>query len=238
MSVIRWPDRTEVSSHDPHPFAINESDFFDWFAAVRSHSDRTSILSAARLYAASLEHQWRYPEISYQLLVFAVEAVAGRAFKQWIPEDSDRLQHSASGAVMKIATEAKLDSDLSRRLALAAAEGNTWLSRKFCLFLTRFASDPTWPSDGTDSLHPNLDLPHAPKSDEFDAVLKRVYKARGGVVHAGGRIPDEAFLGANTRLSPEAFVALMAPTEPFPPLPWFERVLNQAINSFCRSPQP
>jgi hypothetical protein len=235
-SVIMWPDRTVVRPHDPAPLAMNEDTFLAWFAAVRGHADQEALLSASHLYCAALEHQWRNPEISYQLLVFAVEAVAARAFRDWEPDNSERLAHASAQAVKRVAADAKLDSNLSDRLALAAVQGNQWLSRKFQLFVSRYASNPEWPTDGTDDLHPNLELPHAPTSDQFQDALKRVYKARGGVVHAGGKIPSEAFLAAHTELSPEAFVALFAPDDPFPPLPWFERLVNQALKSYATSP--
>jgi hypothetical protein len=190
-----------------------------------------AVVRAARLYASAMERVESQPEMCYQLFISAAETMAGAVLADWEPDREGQVASKAALVSYATKTE-KLGRDVAERLALEAARGNAWSSRKFKKFLMdHLDRDAIKREDDLFIVPQEI----CPKDDEIEQALGEVYQTRSGATHGGHAYPPSAVIGPSGFLSVRAFDAVVNQQRPFPPIGWFERVVNNAICGYLRS---
>ena len=169
-------------------------------------------------------------EICYQLFISAVETMAGAVLEGWEPDTKTKL--ASKGGLVSYATKKEgLSREVAERLALEASRGNPWSSRKFKKFFLDNLDRGAIRSEDKLFIVPQEFCPK--DDDEIEKALGEVYKIRSGATHSGLPYPDTPPSGH--RPAPfKAWSVLFTKEHPFPPIGWFERVVNNAICNFLR----
>jgi hypothetical protein len=110
----------------------------------------------------------------------------------------------------------------------------SWTKNKFRKFLTDNTPDRLWEDD---DLFKGLSV-IMPDKDKFDKVLGDIYQARGKLSHSGQTFPTSSTIGASSTIPARVFMSVDFSSKPFPPVVWFERVVNYAINTFIERSFP
>ena len=225
--------RTSVYVHSYHPpnVPFGSADIMQTLLALPKLDVAPAIVRAARLYASAMEHIESQVETSYQLLISAVETIAGAALEGWQPDTEAKIA-SKSALVAYASKTENLDKELTQRLAVAACEGDRWVSRKFKKFLLDNVDREA--ISGKDELF-IVPEEFCPKHDQIEKAIAEVYQARSGATHSGKSYPASAVIGPSTRVPMKAFDDVVNEKRPFPPIGWFERVVNNAICRFLRT---
>jgi hypothetical protein len=227
VDFLHGLDGVHVESNQPRIQPFDSSMIMRTLLALPKLTMATAIVRAARLYASAMERVESQPDTSYQFLISAVETVASAALEGWKPSEKEQVD-SKSGFVAWAMKGEGLSKDVAERLALQAAKDNPWASRKFKRFILDNLERAAL--DGEDDLFivPNE---FYPKSDEIDDALGEIYHCRSGATHSGHALPHSAAIGPTVRLPTRALDAVLNQERAFPPVGWFERVVNNAI---CR----
>jgi hypothetical protein len=186
-----------------------------------------SIVASARLYAQALELIRDKPDIAYQLLISAVETIANVALPDFQPDDDAKVNHQKR--VFNLVMKLELGEETARTLALEACKTERWATRKFRKFLTDNIDDSIW--EKADDLFrvPSEFLPHR---EDLQKTLRDIYNARSSATHSGQPFPvSDSYSGGPTVPVP-VMIAFFNPTSAFPPVAWFERIVNMAIRTF------
>ena len=183
-------------------------------------------LRSARLYSTALELIESRSDIAYQLLISAVETLSGSALKRFKPTEDDQIENKKN--VYNTARKLGLSEAASKQLALEAAKSESWIKRKFVSFLMDNCGDELWSEDKV-FLAPTRWLPD---KEGFESALTQVYQARSSSTHSGERFPATAGLGTGTMLPIEAMREIDSGNPMFPPVTWFERVVQMALIKF------
>src|SRR5262249_45060178 len=86
-----------------------------------------------------------------------------------------------------------------------------------------------------------LDRLFWPKQEEFERTIKSIYGVRSGATHQGRPYPSSIAFGIGPTVPFEVFRDLNfgsspnTPTVRIPPIVWFERLVNSALNNFIKS---
>lgn len=140
---------------------------------------------------------------------------------------------ASKGALVSYATKTeKLGKEVVERLALEASKDNPWSGRKFKKFILDNLDREAISHDDDLFVVPQE---FCPKESQIEQALGEIYQSRGGATHGGHPYPASAFVGPSTSIPTKAFDAIINHQRPFPPIGWFERVLNSAICGFIRS---
>ena len=131
----------------------------------------------------------------------------------------------------------------AEQLAVEACKGMGWHFKKFRNFVTEFVDDEIW----TDDKESHVMKEFLPTKDGFEQALKEIYRTRGGSTHEGQSYPPTGTVlgGASIplRASMQLVRGTVEGTQPFPPIVWFERVVNLAFRRLLErsakiAPQP
>jgi len=191
----------------------------------------SAIVRAARLYASAMERIESEPDICYQLLISAIETMAGAVLENWEPDKDGKI--ASKGGLVSYATRTeKLGKDVAERLALEACKDNPWSSRKFRKFILDNLDLAAISREDDLFIVPQE---MCPKEGAIEKAISEIYQTRSGVTHSGYSYPESAAIGPSSSVPLKAFDSLMNQQRPFPPVGWFEKVVSHAINGFLRS---
>ena len=135
-------------------------------------------------------------------------------------------------SVADLARTFGLPEDKARELALEACKGIPWANRKFMKFLVDNTDDQLWEKDDVFKVHERF----LPDKAEYENALSRIYAARGKLTHQGRAFPASSEIGVRSSAAWRAFdFDWLSKEKPFPPVVWFERVVNRALNGFIEN---
>jgi hypothetical protein len=221
-----------IIDYNPPPLGVASDHLQSLFTALPDLRQAESFVFSARLYALALEHISDDVDISYQLLISSIEAIANDVFKSFTPSESEMVGTKKS--VAKLATEFGLPEDKARQLAIEACKGITWSRRKFTKFICDYTDDALWVEN--DLFRVPADF--LPKKENFKSALAQIYGMRGKATHGGRAYPTIAKIGTDPMIPAEAMLDIggMLDTDGsqsvFPPVAWFERVVNYSLRGF------
>jgi len=237
MSRVYWPSLSatvitshtgqEIRNNNPPPLSVDPGVFTNMLIGLPDASYAESIVASARLYALALELIREQPELSYQLLISAVETIANEALSALQPDDDEKVEFKRP--VYKLARELGMDDAIARKMAIEACKGENWATRKFKAFITDNLDESIW--DKEDDLFkplPNWAL----QRRDLQKTLGKIYSARSKATHLGEPFPLSASYAGGPNLSVGVFASLFGNEVAFPPIAWFERVVNSAIRGF------
>ena len=174
-------------------------------------------------------------EIAYQLLISASETIANIALKGWKPSDDDIL--IKENCLYKH-LQNKLSDDDAKRIALARGKKERYSKQKFIKFLKDNIDNELFKTK--DDLWVDYDYlkPGQNIQERYPTYM---------IIKAELLMPAKAFLlahsiGPSTQIPAqvvqETFDHIQNQTEIFPPIGWFERVVQNAIMNYVRSQLP
>jgi hypothetical protein len=71
-----------------------------------------------------------------------------------------------------------------------------------------------------------------PKKDDFKRTLGAIYTARSKATHVGAPFPASATYAGGPTMNALAAHMLFGTDSPFPPVAWFERIVQSAISGY------
>jgi hypothetical protein len=225
----------DIVDYNPPPRGVAPEDMTKLLSRIGSSRSAESIVLSARLYAQALRQIESETQLAYQLLISSVETMANDVLRDYRPERTDMID--SEKMVFKMAKEFGLEQDKAEELALTACSNNPWSVRKFTKFLIDNAGQDIWEKD--DLFH--LDELFWPKKEDLERTIKSIYSVRSGATHHGQPYPPAIALGVGPYLSAEASRDLNLTGLPntaitrIPPIVWFERLANLAINNFIKA---
>ncbi len=226
VTMIDQANGTTLVNHGPAPKQIAPSYLSKMFLFLPRLEHAHAFILSARRYALALELIEQRPDLSYQLLVSSVEAIAMRVLHSFEPSDTEKV--SAKQPVYRLAQRYGLTEEQAKQLAIAAWKGSNAARRKFEKFLTDYVTDELWTSDDL-----FLDLgPFRPRKEGFDKALRQIYKIRSTALHHGYSYPLTAGLGTSPLIPTKMMLEFDSGEEVFPPVTWFERVVNIALRTY------
>jgi hypothetical protein len=234
MMVLTSITGQELENYNPRPKAVVARDLTGLLLALPSVPHAKSLVTACRLYAVALELIHDRPDIAYQLLISSVETIANSVFGDFQPADEVKLEHQ--NGLYEFALGLRLDKETARALAIEACRREWWATKKFKKFLTDYVSEAVWSQP--DELFHRVHQEVMPKGADFERTLGKIYAARSKATHQGQAFPHSASYTGGPYLTVRASTALYATESPFPPVVWFERVVNSALSSYWHRSLP
>jgi hypothetical protein len=117
---------------------------------------------------------------------------------------------------------------------MEACKGIPWASRKFVKFILDNTTDHLWSDDDLFKC-----LPHfLPVKADYETVLSNLYATRSKLVHGGRPFPPSSGIGGGPSIPTKALIDYDFTSKPFPPVVWFERVVNHALSEFIKRSLP
>ncbi len=217
----------KVHDNNPTPKSVDPEALTALLLGLASLDYGESIVASARLYALSMELIREQPDIANQLLISSVETIANKALQGFQPNDEDKVK--LQEAVFKQAKGVGLGDDIARDLALTASKRERWVKRKFTKFLTDNIDDSVWNQDD-DLFKPPLRI--LPCREDLQKTLGKIYDARSTATHSGRQFPASASYSGGPQIPARMMSAFFGSDSVFPPIAWFERVVNVAIRKF------
>lgn len=232
-TVVYGPEGIEIKDYNPKPKGIDIKQLCEYFTLLSSMQDAKSFLLSTRLYSLALQLIEKHPEISYLLFISSIETICNNVFKDYKPDRQDMIEMKRN--VKAEAIKYGLNDEQSGELAVKACEGIPWITRKFVKFLNDFKSDDLWNDDDLFQIPDFL----IPQKENFEETLKSIYNARGKMQHAGQFFPPTSSVGSQptipSRIYTSSMKSIFSSKQQFPPVCWFERVVNLALNNFLHS---
>lgn len=231
-SLVTSSKGTEVIDYNPPPLPVSAHYLQDAFKALCAMPQRDSFMYSARLYALGLQYIPFDVDIAYHFLIASVEAIAQAALCSYRPTEEEMLRTKES--VAKLAVKLGLSDLNAKKLALEACKGIGWTTRKFAKFIIDHIDDTLWEQDDLFKLEPTF----VPRKQDLKSALGKVYAMRGQVAHGGHTYPATAQLGIGPTVPTSALSELWSAgnsssaTHIFPPVPWFEKAVNQSLRGF------
>jgi hypothetical protein len=223
----------QVRSYHPPPQPFNPVEIGAILSALPQMVVSPAVIRAARLYALAMELIESQSEICYQLFISAVETMASAVLKGWEPDAQAKIA-SKDGLVSYATQQEGLSREVAERLALQACKQDTWSGKKFKKFLLdNLNREAMGRPDDLFIVPPEY---FCPKEDgDIVKALDDVYRTRSSATHSGHSYPASASIGPSATVPFKALDAIFNLERPFPPIGWFERVVNSAICGFLRS---
>lgn len=243
MRRICWPqhpsmvltslEKQEIEDYNPRPRPVDAAKLTRLLLGLPRLTVAPSIVASTRLYALALELIHERPDISYQLLISSVETIASSVLSDFQPDDEAKVKHRQG--VFELAVRFGLEEEPAKELAVEACKGDYWIKRKFKKFLLDNTSELIWSEE--DDLFPRAFSMLMPQRDAFERTLGQVYDARSKATHVGQPFPVTASHTGSPYLPTGMATTLMRSknaghTSVFPPVIWFERVVNSAITGY------
>lgn len=224
VHVVTSLEKQEVIDYQPPPHGIDRAAIRDKLMHLPHLSSAEAIVRAARRYAIAMELIESRPEIAYQMLISAIETIAGAVLSSWTPDEDQQLE--TRGKLFKEIKNAGVNEVDARRIVLQDCKSNPWSRRKFVEFLIRFVDEEMIESE--DDLFVVLEEFH-PKKTDFKKAVGDIYSMRSGASHSGHAFPMSASMGISPLIPVEVTRQLVLGNSIFPPISWFERIVNSAI---------
>jgi hypothetical protein len=222
--VIGWNSK-DIEDYNPQAKPIDPGALTALLLGLPQVAHAESIVASARLYALALELIHDRQEIAYQLLVSSVETIASETLPD--PEDDEKARRMQQ--VSDLAKTYGLEEAKARNLAITACNVETrWPTRKFKKFLTDNTDDRIWEED---DLY-RVPLRLLPRRENFQQTLGKIYTARSDATHSGQQFPVTASYSGRPELSTRVAMKMFSSDPVFPPVVWFERVVNVAITTY------
>jgi hypothetical protein len=223
---------TSVQSYDPLQVAFDRpalSAFFDWLAKQETPL-ACRFLAAARLYQKGLRLLYNEPDLSYQQLIFAIEAVS-TAYGQ-----GPDLGHILKGSdeLKKYLISTGLNEGQIEEAIKTSKKSAEWAAYKFRSFIKENLPDSVWTDP--DSLYPGHNsFGMEPTKEKLEEALNSIYRSRSASSHEGESFPEYIAIGSSPYTSWKAWGAFVASQEHarlVPSLTWFERVVHASLYTF------
>jgi hypothetical protein len=231
--IITGRDTQQIEDYNPWPKPVDAAKLTSLLLGLPRLAHAKSIVASCRLYALALELIHERPDISYQLLISSVETIASPVLSSFQPADEAKVKHQQT--VFDLAIRLGLQTDAATKLAIEACKGEHWIKKKFKKFLLDNTNDSIWTEQDDLFRIPRHML--LPTRDAFEQTLGKVYDARSKATHVGQPFPVTASHTGGPFLPSRLTDALIRSavsghTSVFPPVIWFERVVNSAISGF------
>lgn len=226
ITIVTSNKGNEVEFHDPPPIGVDADALKQLLVRLPDNPEAEEIVNASRLYRTALELIESRPDITYQLLISAVETIASVTLRGYEPELSEKLK--SKQRVIEKALKFRLNAEEANALAIEACQSDKWAKRKFKKFIRDHASPQE--VGGKDPVFPWSYLRPAP--EDFERALGRVYDARSGNLHLGNPFPRWVGLGTSSTVDPKNVPLTGLTPKDVPPVPWFERVVSIAMRRF------
>lgn len=222
----------KVEDYNPPPKGVDGGGLSSLLINLPSLPHAGAWMSAARLYAQALPLLGQAPDIAYQLLISAIETITSAALKDYAPSNSEMVQ--VKGGVMSLAKKFGLTEEQGTELAVAACADNYWISRKFRYFIMAMADDSLWQPDDLFQVRQEF----LPPRERFEQVLKNIYNSRSSALHEGKEWQDTIRVGWGPMMPAKVLPLMLAGGFKVPPVVWFERVVNMALNRYLTPEAP
>lgn len=239
-ATIAWSlQGIQVQFHHPPVVELNQAGIGQAIDALRMNVHAERIICSARLYAAALERIEFDPETAYQKLISAVDSLSQVEFSGW-PGEEERLnllRENNDTWKFKVAAaiNAGLTQDAAEGLILNLSKNDPFSRRKFKKFILEFL-DPSI-LDEEDSLFIEPKGMYPPK-EKLATAIDLIWKNRGGVLHGGSDYPPTASVGTSNRIPTKAMIDALGMLTSggllFPPVTWFERIVQNTIVRWIR----
>lgn len=220
----------KITDYNPPPIGIDPERLKKMLLTISRHPFAESIILSSRLYSLALQQLEHDIDIAYQLLIATVETIANKTFSTYTPTNEQMAE--TKKPVAKLAKEFGLSDDQANQLAIKACKGIPWSLRKFTKFLLDNTADELWKEE--DDLF-KVPAEILPTRENYETVLKDIYRTRGKLSHAGHSFPPSSTIGLGPTFPSKVFRNFDFFSKPFPPIVWFERIVNHAINTFLKS---
>ncbi len=144
------------------------------------------------------------------------------------------LQHQRG--LYDLAIRLNLGEQTAKQLVTEACRREFWATRKFKKFLTDNVAGIHL--DGTGRIVPPAASRRDAQEGKLRAPWERSTAARSKATHEGQTFPPSASYTGGPSISLRASSALYGSEAPFPPVVWFERVVNSALCGFWDRAMP
>jgi hypothetical protein len=218
----------KYKDYNPLPKVLDTRRLTELLVCLPKIEHAESIVASCRLYALALELIHRLPEISYQLLISSVETIANSALGGFQPSDADKVEHKRR--VYDSAIKMGLDPESATTLAIDACRGEYWATKKFKKFLMDNLASSVW-TEHDELFHQMFDE-MLPKAEDFEKTLGKIYQVRSKATHAGEAFPISALYTGGPTMDTRAASMLLGADGAFPPVVWFERIVQSALTGF------
>jgi hypothetical protein len=227
ITIITSYEGQRAEFHDPPPTGVDTSALREVLLKLPDLPGVEEIIHTGRLYKTALELIESRPDITYQLLISAIETMAGEALHDFEPDESAKL--NTKYAVLERARGYGLDEERAKALALEACRGIPWAGQKFKKFILDNVSPEKF--DTEDPLFPFWSFLR-PVSENFEKASGAIYSARSGNLHRGNPFPPWIGVGTSTTAGPnDVPITGLGPND-VPPVTWFERVVSMAVRRY------
>lgn len=221
----------DITDYNPPPLGLVPHELHRLLVALASFHHAESLVLGARLYSQALRQIEHEPDLAYQSLISCVETIANKALSKYQPERAKMIKTKKK--VCEMAAKFGLEQEQCGALAIEACSGMSWATEKFTKFLVDNAGNNLWEKDDLFQVDQLL----CPQRDELESAIRTIYYARGGATHGGRPYPSSIAIGIGPTVPFDALLGLNhekadAPLAPIPPIVWFERLVNSAINNF------
>jgi hypothetical protein len=217
---------SEIDDYNPPPLGLDQVRLKHMLLNLSNLPFAETVVLSARLYSFALQQLEHDIDIAYQLLIAAVETQANEALKTYTPSNKQMIVAKKSVAVL--ARKYGLSKEQADQLAIEASKGIPWASRKFTKSLVDNTTEDLWKEDDLFRVPATF----LPKREDFETVLNTIYNARGKLTHGGHSFPPSSAIGIGPTIPSRVFMSLDWSSTSFPPVVWFERVVNNALNLF------
>ena len=226
-TVITSIDRQEFHDNNPPPLPVDPLALTALLVGLPRTQYAENIVASARLYALALQMIREQPDLSYQLLISAVETIANEALRTFQPDDNEKVEHQRT--VLDLVKDLGVADEAARKVAIAACKREHWATRKFKKFLTDNMDESIW--DEGDDLFKILPQ-FVPPRDQLQKTLGKIYDARSKSTHFGRAFPASGSYAGGPTIPARLITSLLSSEPIFPPVVWLERIVNSALRRF------
>jgi len=114
-TVITSFDKQEIHDNNPPPLSVDPAALTALLIGLPRAKYAESIVASARLYALALELIREQPDLSYQLLISAVETIANEVLRSFHPGDDEKVEHHR--VVFDLVKDLGIEDELARKVA-------------------------------------------------------------------------------------------------------------------------
>lgn len=215
-----------ITDYNPPPKPIDPDYIKKIFLSLPHINHVESIVLSARRYALALELIQNQPDFSYQSLISSAETIATSVLRSYKPSETEMVD--VKRPVFDLALKFGLSEGQAKEVAVAACQEHSWNHRKFKKFLCDHVGEELWTKDDV-----FMDMALLiPQKERFESALSQIYVSRSKGLHAGHHYPITAAVGTSPWLPAKIILELGSLKSPFPPVTWFERVVNIALRTF------